>query len=46
MMTIINITSPLGQTAGYAMGTFNKPEKWPYNFALVGSLILGFGVVR
>lgn len=45
MMTIINITSPLGQTAGYAMGTFNKPEKWPYNFALVGSLILGIGTI-
>ena len=45
MMTVINITSPLGQVVGYTIGTFNVPEKWPYSFALVGSLILGVGSV-
>lgn len=44
-MTIINITSPLGQTAGYAMGTFRPPDKWPQNFATVGFLILAFGSI-
>jgi MFS family permease len=45
MMTVINITSPLGQVVGYAIGTFNVPEKWPYSFALVGCLIWGIGSV-
>jgi len=45
MMTVINITSPLGQVVGYSIGTFNVPEKWPYSFALVGSLILGIGSI-
>ena len=45
MMTVINITSPLGQVVGYAIGTFNVPEKWPYSFALVGCLIWGIGSI-
>jgi MFS family permease len=43
MMTIINITSPLGQTVGYVLGTINEPDKWYLNYMIVGSLILGFG---
>lgn len=45
MMTVINITSPLGQTLGYAVGTFNKKEEWPKNYALLGGLILGVGII-
>lgn len=43
MMTVINITSPLGQTVGYVLGTINEPDKWYLNYMIVGSLILGFG---
>ena len=43
MMTIINITSPLGQTVGYVLGTINEPDKWYLNYMIVGGLILGFG---
>ena len=43
MMTVVNITSPLGQTVGYVLGTINEPDKWYLNYCIVGSLILGFG---
>ena len=43
MMTIINITSPLGQTVGYILGTINEPDKWYLNYMIVGGLILSFG---
>ena len=43
MMTVINITSPLGQTVGYVLGTINEPDKWYLNYMIVGSLILAFG---
>ena len=43
MMTIINITSPLGQTVGYVLGTINEPDKWYLNYMIVGGLILAFG---
>jgi MFS family permease len=43
MMTIINITSPLGQTVGYVLGTINEPDKWYLNYMIVGGLILSFG---
>ena len=43
MMTIINITSPLGQTVGFVLGTINEPDKWYLNYMIVGSLILAFG---
>ena len=43
MMTIINITSPLGQTVGYVLGSINKPDKWYLNYMIVGILILSFG---
>ena len=42
-LTILNISSPLGQIVGYAIGTFNPPEKWTYSFGLVGILILCIG---
>ena len=45
MMTIINITSPLGQTVGYVLGTINEPDKWYLNYMIVGGLILGFGSI-
>ncbi len=45
MMTVINITSPLGQTVGYVLGTINEPDKWYFNYMIVGSLILGFGAL-
>ena len=41
--TIINITSPLGQTVGYVLGTINEPDKWYLNYMIVGGLILSFG---
>ena len=43
MMTVINITSPLGQTVGYVLGTINEPDKWYLNYMIVGSLILALG---
>ena len=43
MMTIINITSPLGQTVGYILGTINEPDKWYLNYMIVGILIISFG---
>ena len=43
MMTIINITSPLGQTVGYVLGTINKPDKWYLNYMIVGILIIILG---
>lgn len=43
MMTVINITSPLGQTLGVTLGTLNSPDKWYLNYMVVGGLILGFG---
>ena len=43
MMTIINITSPLGQTVGYVLGSINKPDKWYLNYMIVGILILSLG---
>lgn len=45
MMTIINVTSPLGQVVGYTIGTFNPPEKWAYSFSLIGILIWSLGSV-
>ena len=45
MMTIINITSPLGQTVGYVLGSINEPDKWYLNYMIVGALILAFGSV-
>ena len=30
IMTIINITSPLSQTAVYVLNTINKPDKWKF----------------
>ena len=45
MMTIINITSPLGQTVGYILGTINEPDKWYLNYMIVGSLIIAFGML-
>ena len=45
MMTIINITSPLGQTVGYVLGTINKPDKWYLNYMIVGILIIAFGSI-
>ena len=42
-LTILNISSPLGQIVGYAIGTFNPPEKWTHSFCLVGILILVIG---
>ena len=43
MMTVVNITSPLGQTVGYVLGTINEPDKWYLNYMIVGTLILCFG---
>ena len=43
MMTIINITSPLGQTVGYILGTINEPDKWYLNYMIVGILIIALG---
>ena len=43
MMTVVNITSPLGQTVGYVLGTINEPDKWYLNYCIVGTLILAFG---
>ena len=45
MMTIINITSPLGQTVGYVLGTINKPDKWYLNYMIVGILIIVLGSI-
>ena len=43
MMTLINITSPLGLAIGNVLGTINEPEKWYLNYKILGELILGLG---
>ena len=45
MMTVINVTSPLGQVFGYSIGTFQPPERWRYSFCLVGILIWSLGLI-
>ena len=45
MMTVINVTSPLGQVFGYSIGTFQPPERWRYSFSLVGILIWSLGLI-
>ena len=43
MMTVVNITSPLGQTVWYLLPTINESDKWYLNYMIVGTLILCFG---
>ena len=45
MITIINITSSLGQIEGYILGSINEPDKWYLNYMIVGILIISFGGV-
>ena len=44
LMTVVNITSPLGQTAGYILGNIQKPEFWYVNYRYVGTIILLLGI--
>ena len=43
-MTIVNITSPLGQTVGYILGNLRPKDQWFINYCFVGGLILFFGL--
>ena len=47
LMTIVNITSPLGQTVGYVLGNIRPKEQWYLNYCVVGALILilGLGII-
>ena len=47
LMTIVNITSPLGQTVGYILGNIRPKEQWYMNYCIVGGLILllGLGII-
>lgn len=42
MMLILDITTPLGRTLGYIFGTINSPDKWYFNYIILGSIILFF----
>lgn len=44
LMTIVNITSPLGQTVGYILGNIRPKEQWYINYCIVGGLILLLGL--
>ena len=43
MMTLLNITSVLGQNIGYILGSINPPDKWHFIYKIYGCLILGLG---
>lgn len=43
MKILFNITSALGQTIGYVLGSINDQDKWCFIYKIYGCLILGLG---
>ena len=45
MISICNITSPLGRTLGFAIGTALGESQWRYSFSCVGLILLFLAVI-
>lgn len=45
LISIGNITSPLGRVLGFSIGTFNGPKNWERSLLIVGLLLLIVGIV-
>ena len=45
MISICNITSPLGRALGFAIGTALGEERWRYSFSCVGLILLSLAVI-
>ena len=45
LMSIGNITSPLGRVLGFTIGTFNGPTNWERSLFYVGLLLLAVGAI-
>ena len=45
MMGICNITSPLGRTLGFAIGTALGENRWRYSFSCVGLILLFLAII-
>lgn len=45
LISIGNITSPLGRTLGFSIGTFNGPNNWQKSFFIVSILLLAVTIL-
>ena len=45
MISISNITSPLGRALGFAIGTALGEAKWRYSFAVIGLILLALAIL-
>ena len=45
MISISNITSPLGRALGFAIGTALGESRWRYSFAVVGLILLSLAIL-
>jgi predicted MFS family arabinose efflux permease len=45
MISISNITSPLGRALGFAIGTALGEDRWRYSFSVVGLILLSLAVL-
>ena len=45
MISICNITSPLGRTLGFAIGTALGEIRWRYSFSVVGLILLFLAII-
>ena len=45
MISICNITSPLGRTLGFAIGTALGEDRWRYSFSCVGLILLSLAII-
>ena len=45
MISISNITSPLGRVFGFSIGTFLEEIRWKYSFCILGITLLSLGII-
>ena len=45
MISISNISSPLGRVLGFTIGTFFGEIKWKYSFCILGIILLSLGTI-
>ena len=45
MISISNITSPLGRVVGFTIGTVLGEDKWRYSFSILGTILLLFSII-
>ena len=45
MMSICNITSPLGRAVGFSIGSFLGEERWRTSFSVIGWILLAFWII-